>query len=181
MKIFLPLVVVLFMIGCAESNIKPKSAAESAAKPQTGCDPRYDYRSEPSLWLLACTDELAHGMRDYTVFTPKANPSEEICKECSRIKPLPADKLPIYEKWLTERISEIQSITVGTTRKQVEDILMMSGGISGPTEAIYLHPKCDVLKVRIKFELALDAEGRFSENDKVVSVSMPYLGFSPAD
>jgi len=191
MKILLILVFVFLLVGCTESNTKPSAAA----KPSDGrvfwfTPKRVVYASEQALWLRTCTAELARtrgntvgtfndiGANDVT-FMPKANPAEEIFQECMRIKPLPADKTAIYKKWLKERISEIQSITTGTTRKKVNQTLRQNGGLSSLSAAVYSHIECDVLKVRIGFMARLGANKMSwqNEDDQVTAVSMPYLGF----
>ena len=81
--------------------------------------------------------------------------------------------------WLKDRITEIQSIVAGTTRKKVNQVLLKNGGIPTPTAAIYSSTECSVLKVRIEFEATQNDNERFpfNEDDKVKAVSMPYLGF----
>jgi hypothetical protein len=184
MKIFLTLVFVFSLVGCTESNTKPSAAA----KPSDGrvfwfTPERVVYASEQSLWLQACAYELmSHSRGTVTgdaIFIPKADPAEEIFQKCDSVKPLSSDKVSIYKKWLKERVSEIQSITTGTTRKKVNQILRQNGGFSSLDAAIYSHIECDVLKVRIEFELVSDKHAGFpfNENDKVKAASMPYLGF----
>jgi hypothetical protein len=137
--------------------------------------------SDPSLWIQASAYKLANRPPDFILFKPKTNPTQEIFDECMRVNPLPADKTPIYKNWLQDRIAEIQRITTGTTRKRVNEILKLSEGLF-LHRAVYLDRKCDVLKVDIEFlSLSRDAMGLFTdENDKVISVSMPYLGLSPS-
>jgi hypothetical protein len=148
------------------------------------------YASEQALWLQTCVNELARnktnevrwfngiGANDVK-FIPEVDPAEEIFRKCESVKPLSADKVSIYKKWLEDRISEIQSINVGSTRKQVNQILLQNGEIFTPSAAIYSHKDCQALKVRIEFEPVSDKPKSLAinENDKVKSVSTPYLGF----
>jgi hypothetical protein len=175
MKIFLTLVFVFLLAGCTESNTKPQPAAK----------PSVDI-SGPSSWLQTCAHELARnqgiGAGD-AIFIPKVDPAEEIFQKCESVEPLSADKALIYKRWLKDRISEIRSITAGTTRRELNKILRQNGGVSAIDAAAYSHIECPVLKVQIKFELVSDGHPKsvFSENDKVKTMSMPYLGFFICD
>ena len=145
--------------------------------------------SEQALWLQTCALELAHDQKNEerwfnrigandVIFMPKANPAKEILLKCKSVKPLSADKSSIYKKWLEDRIAEIQSITAGTTRGKVNQLLCQNGGLSTANAAIYSHRDCEVLKVRIEFEPISDEPVKFpfNENDKVKAVSKPYFG-----
>jgi hypothetical protein len=151
------------------------------------------YASEQALWLEECANKLHHNQRNEVrwfnsigandvTFIPEVNPSEEIFLKCTSVKPLSADKSIIYKKWLEDRIAEIQSITAGTTRGRVNQLLCQNGGISTPRAAIYSHIECPVLKVRIEFEtISHGHAGIEFSDDKVKAVSMPYLGLFIAD
>jgi hypothetical protein len=182
-KIILTMLFALLLAGCTDSDTKHQLTAESS-----GCT------SGLSRWLQTCVNELARnqtsevrqfngiGANDVT-FMPKANPAEEIFLKCESVESLSADKAIIYKKCLEDCISEIQSITAGTTRGKVNQILRQNGGVFTPGAAIYSHRDCAVLKVRIEFETV--SHGRagieFSEDNKVKAVSMPYLGLFIAD
>ena len=140
-------------------------------------------------WLRECTSELAKNQPTETYifngvgandikFIPKSNPAEEIFNKCKSIRPISAREIPVYKKCLKDCISEIQSINQINTRGEVNKLLRQNGGIFSPQAAIYSHSVCDVLKVRVDFEVRKDENGRtkLSENDKVKAVSMPYLG-----
>jgi hypothetical protein len=150
--------------------------------------------SEPALWLDACAIELYRNQRNEVrwfngigandvAFIPKVNPPEEIFLKCESVKPLSSDKASIYKKWLEERISEIQSITAGTTRREAGKILFQNGGFSTKYAAVYSHIECTVLKARIEFEPVSDEHAEFGLNgdDKVKAVSTPYLGLFTTD
>jgi len=90
----------------------------------------------------------------------------------------------MYKAWLTKCISEIQTIVPGTPRIRVNQLLYLDGGVFSPSAARYLHSDCGVLKVRIQFETDpsnnnLDYFG--SKNDKVIAISIPYLGWPAYD
>ena len=195
MKVFLTLIFALLVVGCTKSHTKPQPTAESSDCRVFWFTPEGKIcASEPALWLGACAPELYRnqinevrwfngiGAND-VVFIPEVDPAEEIFQQCESVKPLFADKASNYKKWLKERVSEIQSITAGTTRGKVNQILRQNGGIFTPSAITYSHKECDVLKVRIEFELVSNKHEGFelNENDKVKSVSMPYLGLFTCD
>jgi hypothetical protein len=184
MKLFLTLAFVFLLAGCTESNIKP----QPAAKPSDGrvfwvTPERIVDASEEAIWLQTCVSKLASIEAGDAVFIPKVDPTEEIFQKCESVEPLSTDKASIYKKWLKKRISEIQSITAGTTRKELSKILRQNGGISTPDAATYSHIESPELKVRIEFELVSYEHSKFisNENDKVKTISMPYLGFFTCD
>jgi len=195
MKVFLTLVLAILLVGCKKSDTKHQPAAKPSDSRVSWFTPKgVVYASEQALWIQTCASELARNQRNEerwfngigandVIFIPKVNPSEEIFLKCKSVKPLSADKAFIYKKWLEERISEIQSITAGTTRRGVNQILLQNGGLSTPRAAIYSHIECPDLKVRIEFVPMSNENARleFNENDKVKAVSMPYLGFFTCD
>jgi hypothetical protein len=188
MKVILTLVFACLLAGCTKSDVKPQPTAKPPDCRVFRPTPEGKICiSEPALWLDDCAPELyikgGRHLNGDVIFKPQADPVEEIFQQCNSVKPLSADKAPIYKKWLQDRILEIQSITPGTTRKKVNQILLQNGGIFIPSAITYSHKECDSLKVRIEFELVLNEREGFplNEDDKVKSVSMPYLGFFIAD
>ena len=191
MNIFLNLVFALLLVGCQKADTKPQP---SDCRVFRSTPEGKICVSEQSLWLQTSAYELARnqinevrwfngiGAND-AIFIPKTDPAEEIFLKCNSVNPLSADKASIYQKWLRDRISEIQSITPVQTRRKVNQILRQNGGIFTPSAIIYSHKECDVLKVRIEFEpVSSEHEGfPLNENDEVKSVSMPYLGFFTCD
>jgi hypothetical protein len=190
MKVLLTLAFACLLAGCSKSNTKPQTSAESS-----DCKVFYVTTegkvcfSEQAIWFQACAPQvyIKNGcqLHDGTIFIPETNPAEEIFQKCIEVKPLPADKASNYKKWLKDRVSEIQSITPGTTRMEANKILRQNGGLFTPSSITYSHKECDVLKVKIEFELAPDETEHkgfyLNENDKVKSVSIPYLGFYNTD
>jgi hypothetical protein len=188
--IILTMFFVLVLVGCKNSVTKTKLAEESSEDHAFWITPKgVVNESEQAKWFRTCVNELHRNRTDDirwfnnigsndVIFITEVDPVEEIFNKCISVIPLTADKASIYKKWLEERISEIQGITAGTTRKKVNQILFQNGGISTPSVAIYSHTECKVLKVRIEFEAQKDENGRlkFNENDNVKAVSMPYLG-----
>lgn len=194
MKAYLILVIAFVLCGCAKSETK----SQLVTKPSNGnvfrsTPERVVYESEQSLWLQTCVDELSRNQRNEShwfngigandvKFMPEVDPAEEIFQKCTNIKPLFPDKASIYKNWLQERVLEIQSITSGTTRREVNKILRQNGGLSTPNAATYSHIECQVLKARIEFEPVSDKiVFPLNGNDKVKAVSMPYLGLFTID
>jgi len=182
-KIILTILFAILLAGCTDFDAKSKLTTESS-----GCT------SGLSRWLQTCVNELARNQTNKVsrfngietndvTFMPKTNPAEEIFLKCESVEPLSADKASIYKKCLEDYICEIKSITAGTTRGKVNQILRQNGGLFTPGAAIYSHRDCAVLKARIEFETV--SHGRagieFSEDNKVKAVSMPYLGLFIAD
>lgn len=195
MRVFLTLIFALLLVGCRKSDTEHQLAAKSADGRVFWLTPKgVVYASEQALWLQTCAIELVRDQRNEVhwfngigandvIFIPKVDPAEEIFLKCKSVKPLSADKASIYKIWLEDRISEIQSIAAGTTRRKVNQILRINGGICTPSAAIYSHTECEVLKVRIEFEPMSNEHARleFNENDRVKAVSTPYLGFFSCD
>jgi hypothetical protein len=195
MKVFLTLVFAVLLIGCKKSDTRHQVAEKPSDDRVFWFTPQgVVYASEQALWLRTCVFELARKQRNEerwfngivandVIFIPEVEPAEEIFLKCTSVRPLSADKAFIYKKWLEDCISEIQSITTGTTRGEVNQILHQNGGICTPSAAIYSHIECEVLKVRIEFEPISNEHARlaFDENDKVKAVSTPYLGFFICD
>jgi hypothetical protein len=196
MKIFLALSVILLLAGCTKSSTKPQymtlppDCRVFSSTPNSGivCF------SEQTIWLEECVNEMVRnksnkecwfngmGAND-VVFIPKTDFAGEIFQKCNGVRPIVEDKVSVYKKWLEDRILEIQRITPGITRKQVDHVLDINGGICTSDAAIYSHIECPVLKVRIEFEpVSNKHEGSMlSDDDKVNAVSTPYLGYFIAD
>jgi hypothetical protein len=181
--ILLSLPFVVLMIGCTDSNTESQSTSEHSIS-----------AAVPAQWLQTCVVKLA-GNQESEVqwfsgigandveFIPEVNAVDEIFRKCNSVKPLSVDEVPIYKAWLEDRISEIQGITAGTTRSQLNQYLLQNGGISTANVAIYSHKKCEVLKVRIEFkpDPYKQEQLEFSGSDKVKGISMPYLGLFICD
>jgi hypothetical protein len=193
--ILLMMVFVLLLVGCKNSGTKDKLTGKSSEDRALGIRLKgVANASEQAQWFSTCVNELRRNRTDEirwfnnigsndVIFITEVDPVEEIYNKCISVMPLTADKSSIYKKWLEDRISEIQNITPGMTRGQVNQILLQEGGISTPSAASYTTIESPLLKVRIEFEAQKDENGRlkFNENDKVKAVLMPYLGLFVAD
>ncbi len=181
--ISLAMFLTVLLTGCPGSDSKLQVTSKSL-----------ECKSNLSKWLRDCTSKMAEnqsnkihmfngiGSND-AKFIPKDNPAEEIFQKCQSIQPLSAKDVSAYKKCLEKCIQEMKSINRDSTRKEVNKIFKQNGGISSPQAAIYSHPICEVLKVRVEFSAMKDETGRakFDENDKVLAVSIPYLGLFSLD
>jgi hypothetical protein len=82
-------------------------------------------------------------------------------------------------KWLARIISEVESIKVGMTRKDVEKVLQEEvGGLVQRRKSLrYQHPDCSYVKLIVSFEAA---KGENEKDDKVVErSSTPFLDLIP--
>jgi hypothetical protein len=169
--IALSLLFAVLLVGCRSGDTGPQST--------TGASPS---ASIASRWLQNCVVELggnqANEVRWFSgmgandvVLMPGDNIIEDILQRCQKVSPLSDAEIPFYKIWLKERISEIQAITPGTGRADVDKTLLQNGGLSTRGAAIYSHRDCTVLKVRVEFD----------ESNEVKAVSPPYLGLFICD
>lgn len=86
-----------------------------------------------------------------------------------------------HAKWIASAIRAIGAIKPGTTRGEMKKILQEEGGISTRTHRTYVYKQCPLIKVSIVFD-ATDADPSTEKpQDKVVSISRPYLEYSIMD
>jgi hypothetical protein len=69
------------------------------------------------------------------------------------------------------------------TRANVERLFHVEGGIQAASSVRYLYPKCSAIHLDVTYSVKLDAEGRdlSSPDDKILSVSRPYLDYDHVD
>ena len=79
-------------------------------------------------------------------------------------------------KFISDSLTEIQTIKPGMTRAEVLMLFEEEGGLSTRTRRTYTYRKCSYIKVTFGFE-AVGAPDRLGESqkDKVVSASKPFL------
>lgn len=85
-------------------------------------------------------------------------------------------------EWLAGCVDEALGL-IERRREQISSVtFQQEGGISVPSEIGYLHNRCPYLKLRVKFDCALDEDGRPIEGltDVIVSVE-PYLDLIHSD
>ena len=80
-------------------------------------------------------------------------------------------------QWLFKNLQEIQSIKVGTTRKEVDKLFTLPGGVQAMNPVTLVYRKSPYIFVRVSYKTERDSQGRvhWSPKDRVDSISQPYL------
>jgi hypothetical protein len=94
-----------------------------------------------------------------------------------------------FTKEIEAALIEIQMIKLGQTRKELLKVFTTEGGLSGRTWNHYVYRKCLYIKVDIRFEKVDSAKNGLAipddiypyPDDKIISISKPYLEFSIID
>ena len=76
-------------------------------------------------------------------------------------------------QWVAESLQTMQSVKVGMTRDQLNDIFINDGGISTPGSQTFVYRKCSYFKVDVEFDVKAGEEPKGT--DKIVHISRPYL------
>ena len=86
-------------------------------------------------------------------------------------------------EWVAGCLKQMQAVRAGMTRKEIEKILTMEGGLYSPTTGHYVSRECPYFKVDVEFTAARDKDGRavFGGHDRIVKVSRPYLDWPTID
>lgn len=82
--------------------------------------------------------------------------------------------------WVLKVMSEIGSVRAGMTRKELLKVFGEEGGLSTRTNRTYVYKGCRYIKVNVVF-LRVDADEQESADDKIVSISGPYLAYAIMD
>jgi hypothetical protein len=82
--------------------------------------------------------------------------------------------------WILKVMSEIGTVRAGMTRKELLKVFSEEGGISTRTHRTYVYKACPYIKVNVVFS-SVDAGDQESGDDKIVSISGPYLAYSIMD
>ena len=93
---------------------------------------------------------------------------------------IPAPRQSGEEKetqWLAQKLKQIKKIKPGTTRKEVEKLFEADGGVQRLNPMIFVYRTSPYIKLQVNFKVAKNRRGYvvLSPNDKVISVSKPYL------
>ena len=86
-------------------------------------------------------------------------------------------------QWISKVLRQINKIQPGMTRKDLFNVFRAEGGFSNRLHRTYVYAQCPYIKVDVNFRAAND-EGDVTKNDPqdvIVSVSLPYLGWSVTD
>ena len=82
--------------------------------------------------------------------------------------------------WVLKVMSEIGSVRAGMTRKELLKVFGEEGGLSTRTNRTYVYRGCPYIKVNAVFS-RVDTEEQESGDDKIVSISGPYLAYAIMD
>jgi len=91
--------------------------------------------------------------------------------------------------WVGQALKRMETIKPGMTRKELLAVFTTEGGISTPLHRTFVSRDCPYFKVNVEFEAVgrpgRDADGRVrmveGDQDRIVSISRPYLQFSIVD
>ena len=88
---------------------------------------------------------------------------------------------PAYSRqrimWVAKVLRRIDSIHPGMTRSDLESTFTTEGGISAREQQTYVYKDCPYIKVNVVFS----ARGATGAQDRIVSISPPYLAYSVMD
>ena len=81
--------------------------------------------------------------------------------------------------WVMQCTEDFKKIKLGMTREEVKKLLPMDGGFQFPVTVRFCHSECSYFKVDVEFSVERNPSDQnrviSSMNDKVVSVSKPYI------
>jgi hypothetical protein len=88
-----------------------------------------------------------------------------------------------HTKWIDSVMSSILTIKPGATRKDLLRVFTEEGGLSTRTHRTYVYKRCPYIKVDVRFAPVGDEDNGFTEmpEDKVITISRPYLQYSGMD
>jgi hypothetical protein len=83
------------------------------------------------------------------------------------------------EKWFRMCYENLLAVKPGITRRELDKMLDMDGGICSPSLPRYCHRECPCLKINVKFDVKRNPDNQnrmvWSDDDKVLGVSRPYV------
>jgi len=79
--------------------------------------------------------------------------------------------------WIAKVLKQIDLIHPGMTRRDLQETFKTEGGISTRTQQTYVYKDCPYIKVDVTFADA----GATEAEDRIVSISRPYLAFAVMD
>jgi hypothetical protein len=88
-----------------------------------------------------------------------------------------------HTKWIDSVMRSILTIKPGATRKDLLKVFKEEGGLSTRTQRTYVYKRCPYIKVDVRFAPVGAEDNGLTEmpEDKVITISRPYLGYSVAD
>jgi hypothetical protein len=83
-----------------------------------------------------------------------------------------------HNQWVASSLKEMQSIKVGMKRVDLEKIFEREGGLGEARHRTYTYRDCPYFKVDVDFSGASSKE---APDDKILSISKPYLAWGTGD
>jgi len=88
-----------------------------------------------------------------------------------------------YPEWVGRSLGEMETIKVGSTRRDLLAVFTTEGGLSTGLQRTYVYRECSMFKVDVEFQAvgrpARDTEGRVtlieSQDDVITKISRPYI------
>jgi hypothetical protein len=80
-----------------------------------------------------------------------------------------------HVQWVEASLREMDAITVGMTRGDVEKVFVAAGGISTASQKTYTFRSCPYFHIDVEFATGPANAADSGPNDKVVKMSRPYL------
>lgn len=112
-----------------------------------------------------------------------SNPSElpQWAKDRSELEDESVPEGPPYAQqrklWIAKVLKQIESIHPGMTRKDLWLTFTTEGGLSTRQQQTFIYKDCPYIKVDVVFS----GTGATEAEDRIVSISRPYLAFSVTD
>jgi hypothetical protein len=80
-------------------------------------------------------------------------------------------------------LTDIRSIKVGMTRRELKKVLTTEGGLSTRGSRTYVYGTCQYIKVDVQFQAIQHTSEKLKEfpDDKIVGISKPYLEYPILD
>lgn len=99
------------------------------------------------------------------------------------------DAGPEHVRWVASVLKQIETITPGMTRGQLQTVFATEGGLSTGLRRTYVTRECPYFKIDVEFRAVgrpeRDKDGRVTlledDRDIIIKVSRPYLQFSILD
>ena len=85
-----------------------------------------------------------------------------------------------HTQWIQRVMNSILTIKPGMTRKDLSRVFTTEGGLSTRSERRYVYKHCQNIKVDVQFS-PVDQDANESPEDKIVTISKPYLEYSISD
>ena len=82
-----------------------------------------------------------------------------------------------HSAWVARSLSEIQTIKVGMTRKDLLKLFTVEGGFSSMAPRKFVFRDCPYIKVDVEFQsvAAPGEQPKEYPDDKIIRISKPYL------